>query len=69
MTTRYSVHIILDSDCTEIRRGALGVYATLGAAKDAAAEANSVFGVAIRDNETNLIDFGAGFGVAIDACE
>jgi hypothetical protein len=65
MERYYSVHIIRDAECTAVHGDAIGVYRTIEEAKQAAAEANYVYGAAIRDSETGALDFGYGFGVKV----
>ena len=55
-----------NENCDKIIRGEL-ILATddLTAAKKAASHASYIFGAAILDTESNQIDFGHGFGVAV----
>lgn len=64
---RYTIHLVATEDCDSIRDEVLAQAGAIEAAKAAASEHSSSgpYGVAIRDGETGLVDYGFGFGVAV----
>lgn len=61
---KYQVQPIADAECESLNGRVIVETDDLAVAKQAAADADEVFGAGILDTETGLIDVGFGFGVA-----